>query len=182
MAAFRHLKSHGGLSGLCSAAELEKLLRQPLDVGGRKIKYRYPVRKADHIASALSTLRTQDVTGLRGRALRDALTALKGVGLKTASWIVRNWECGDDVAILDIHVHRAGVLMGLYDPDDNIASKYRDMERSYLDLAAALCLPAGRWDHKIWGSMRICPILVRDMLVERGVRPEHRCGLPPKSS
>ncbi|MDZ3993341.1 hypothetical protein PspTeo4_24872 [Pseudomonas sp. Teo4] len=43
-----------------------------------------------------------------GRALRDWLLELPGIGYKTASWVARNWLDADDVAILDIHILRAG--------------------------------------------------------------------------
>lgn len=34
------------------------------------------------------------------------------IGPKTASWIVRNYRKSDCVAIIDIHIHRAGLLAG----------------------------------------------------------------------
>ena len=179
VAAFRHLKSWGALSGNCPAPELERMLRQPLIVRSRKMRYRYPAQKARYIESALTSLQTLDLAGLRGADLRNALTGLKGVGLKTASWIVRNWDGGDDVAILDIHVHRAGVLMGLFDPNDDVRKHYIPMESKYLALAKAMGISAGAWDHRIWHDMRIDPLMVRAMLMDIGVRTNHRCGLPP---
>ena len=43
-------------------------------------------------------------------SLREFLLQLHGIGYKTASWIVRNFTGSDDVAIVDIHLRRAGVI------------------------------------------------------------------------
>ena len=45
--------------------------------------------------------------------LRDALTAIPGVGLKTASWAVRNHRASDSVAVLDVHIVRACEHLGI---------------------------------------------------------------------
>ena len=45
-------------------------------------------------------------------ALRDWLLAIPGIGPKTASWIVRNRTGSSAVAIIDVHILRAGTSAG----------------------------------------------------------------------
>jgi hypothetical protein len=59
-----------------------------------------------------------------------------------ASWIVRNWLGSNDVAILDIHVIRAGKRMGLFSTIGRVEQHYLKMERRVLDLAVAMIVPA----------------------------------------
>ena len=178
VSAFKHLKTSGVLSAACSAATLEELLREPLNVGRKVLKYRFPRQKAKYVANALRVLPSLDLSGTSGASLRNALTNIDGIGLKTASWIARNWTSANDVAILDIHVHRAGVLVGIFSSDDDIQKNYVSMESKYLALSNALSVPAGVLDHQIWRDMRSAPITVRKMLMERGVTSTNRCGLP----
>ncbi len=178
VSAFEHLKSRGVFSGTYSAVTLEKLLREPLTIGGKSSKYRFPSQKARYVANALRVLPSLDLESASGTSLRNALTNIQGIGLKTASWIARNWADANDVAILDIHVHRAGVLIGIFSPDDDIQKNYVSMENKYLALSNALGIPAGVLDHQIWRDMRSAPITVRKMLTDRGVTIKSRCGLP----
>ena len=182
VSAFKHLKSSGVFSGHCSVTTLEELLSEPLIVRGNSVKYRFPRRKAKYVANALRVLPSLDLAGASGASLRNALTEIDGIGLKTASWIARNWAGANDVAILDIHVHRAGVLVGIFSSDDDIQKHYVSMERKYLALSNAISVPAGILDHQIWRDMRSAPITVRKMLMDRGVTSTNRCGLPSSNS
>ena len=178
VAAFRYLRDANALRPDCSAEHLESLLGEPLSVHGRPVRYRYPRQKAAYVAEALRRLPHLEMPS-GGPPLRDALTQLRGVGRKTASWIVRNWLDADDVAILDIHVHRAGVLARVFEADDFIQKDYLRMEAQYLALSEAIGIRAGVLDRHIWYHMRSAPITVRAMLLERGVLGTNRCGLPP---
>ena len=178
VSAFEHLKRSGIFSAPCSATTLEELLRKPLNIYGKSLKYRFPRQKAKYLANALRALPSLDLAGASGASLRNALTKIDGIGLKTASWIARNWTGANDVAILDIHVHRAGVLIGIFSSDDDIHKNYLSMENKYLALSNALRVPAGVLDHQIWRDMRSAPITVRTMLKDRGVTSTNRCGLP----
>ena len=178
VAAFRHLKERGLFDGSWSQAAIEHLLRQPLQVGRRSVKYRFPRQKAGYIAEALHRLSASDLSTTDGGALRNQLLGIKGIGLKTGSWIARNWLAADNVAVLDIHVHRAGVLIGLFSPRANVQTQYLDMESQYLALAERIDTAPALLDHQIWNTMRGAPRLVRERLMALGVRPHHRCGLP----
>ena len=89
---------------------------------------------------------------------------LPGIGPKTASWAVRNWLESDEVAILDIHVIRAGILMKIFSPNHRPERNYLAMERRFLDLAMALNAKAGNLDALIWQQMRSTPLIVNTCL------------------
>lgn len=178
MAAFRRLKDQGLFDGVWTRGAIERVLRQPLSVGERSVRYRFPHQKAMYIADAMKRLSVSELSISDEMTLRNQLLEIRGIGLKTGSWIVRNWLTSNNVAVLDIHVHRAGVLVGLFSPNADVRTQYLDMERRYLDLADRIQTAPSLLDHLIWSSMRRTPHLVREQLVALGVRRNHRCGLP----
>ena len=99
-----------------------------------------------------------------GRALRDWLLQLPGVGYKTASWIARNWLDADDVAILDIHVVRAGVLGGYMDASLSVQSDYLLLEAQFLRFSQALGIRASELDAVIWMEMMQSPSTVAQLM------------------
>jgi N-glycosylase/DNA lyase len=144
-------------------------LRQPITVGGREVRYRFWSQKARYISSALRFLGQHDLPMERPVALRDSLTALPGIGPKTASWIVRNWLGSSEVAILDIHVIRAGLLMGLFSSNNRPERDYMAMERRFLELAHNLNIEAANFDALIWRQMRSTPHIVGACLEKTGL-------------
>ena len=161
LAAFERLRSRGLLSAPCLDADtLSTNLREPLTVSGRRITYRFWSQKANYIATALRTLNECSTPPESPLELRDYLMRLPGIGPKTASWVVRNWLSSNEVAILDIHIVRAGQLMNLYSMTDRAESHYFEMERRFLDLALAIGAPASDLDALIWSEMRRTPRLV----------------------
>jgi thermostable 8-oxoguanine DNA glycosylase len=80
---------------------------------------------------------------------------LPGIGPKTASWIVRNWTGTDEVAILDVHVLRAGQLMGLFPREIKLPRDYGRLEQIFLEFSKALNVRASLLDAIIWREMRI---------------------------
>ncbi len=103
-------------------------LSAPLQVGPRLIKYRYPNQKSSFLAAAMEFVRTNQLRTDSGIALREQLMTIKGVGFKIASWVARNVLDSDEVAILNIHLIRAGQLCGLFSPDQRVDRHYREME------------------------------------------------------
>ena len=63
---------------------------------------------------------------------------LPGIGPKTASWVARNWLAADDVAILDIHILRAGLLGGFLTPQLTVERHYLELEEEFLRFSAAI--------------------------------------------
>lgn len=165
LAAFYRLRGEGLISNLCTDRQLlERRLREPVHVKGRAATYRFWRQKAAYLAAAYSELKTQEFPANDALPLRNKLMALPGVGPKTASWIVRNWLGSDQVAILDIHIVRAGLLVNLFSADDNVSKDYIAMESKFIAFSRALGVPTSDLDALIWGMMRTTPRLVRRLL------------------
>lgn len=154
LAAFARLRHHGLIGELGSDAEtLERVLAEPFRVDGVSRQYRFPRQKARYLAACMHRLAeftepSDDV------ALRDRLAELPGVGLKTASWIVRNYRGSNCVAVIDVHILRAGRHIHLFSPTLAPQHHYRTLEQAFLRFAAALSTPASMLDSLIWEYMR----------------------------
>ena len=161
IAAFEHLRERGAFCGKPPSHEqMLTWLREPIRIDGRSVRYRFAARKAQYLASALPLVQLVPPV-LRGRELRDWLIQLPGVGFKTASMIVRNWERADDVAILDIHLMRVGQVIGLFPMDMTVERHYLELEQRFLDFSTALGLRAAELDALIWYEMASSPRTVR---------------------
>jgi hypothetical protein len=154
-AAWDHLRSKGLFTSPApDARQIETWLREPLVVAGRRIRYRFPRQRAERIACALAQLAHLNPSASDPLALRNELMCLPGIGPKTASWIVRNWSGSDAVAILDIHVIRAGQIMGLFPNDVRLPRDYDLLEERFLNFSKALGVRASLLDAIIWREMR----------------------------
>lgn len=164
IAAFAQLRNRGAfVDPLPAETQLLAWLKEPVQVGARTARYRFAAQKARYLARALPLVQ-QVPSALEGRALRDWLLRLPGVGYKTASMIVRNWQRADDVAILDIHIMRVGQVIGLFPMDMTVERHYLELEQRFLDLSVALDLRAAELDALIWYEMASSPLIVRDMV------------------
>lgn len=154
-AAFEACRSDGLILDLVSSAEAwEAELAKPLLLNGRSIRYRYPKQKARFLSGAMAFLRRNPLDGYSGRGLRDALLEINGVGPKTAGWVARNYLDTDEVAILDIHLVRAGILCDLFAPEQRVERDYFEMERRYIQFCHALDARPAVLDCLIWDQMR----------------------------
>jgi N-glycosylase/DNA lyase len=140
----------------------EVLLRPLPTASGRYIRYRFPYRRSDYIAQALSRLQHETLPTDNALGLREALLSFPGIGLKTASWITRNHLQSPQVAIIDIHVFRAGILMGLFSGKERLPSDYLHLEQRYLHFAEAAAVDPRELDLVIWSTMQQHPFLVQD--------------------
>lgn len=159
----------------CTAAATE-LLSAPLQVAGRQVRYRFAAQKGRYVAAALAGLAAVDEEA-DDVNLRDALTALPGVGPKTASWIVRNWRGSDRVSILDVHIVRAARMLHLFEPGWRVERQYGLMEAAYLKFAAAIGSRAALLDSVMWMTMRQLPLSLIASFVPPGINSE-RISLP----
>lgn len=141
-------------------------LTEPLTVDERVVKYRYPNQKAKFLAAAMSYIKQRPLRYDSPLALRNQLLEINGVGYKTASWVVRNAFDSDDVAILDIHLIRAGRICGLYSRNDSVQHDYLSMEQRFLSFSRALRLRPVVLDCLIWNEMRAAGSLPIDILHE----------------
>lgn len=138
-----------------TAAEIERLLRVPVSVEGRPRRYRFPNQRSSRLAAALRLIEERPPSTDDPRRFRDELKNIPGIGPKTASWITRNWLGSDEVAILDIHIIRAGILIGLFDRRQTVPKDYGAMEARFLAFAAALNVRPSLLDAVMWREMRM---------------------------
>lgn len=135
-----------------TAVELERVLRAPLQIGDRFVRYRFPRQRAHRVAAALERLRGTRPPA-NGVELRNWLLHLPGVGPKTASWIARNHTGTDDVAIIDVHVLRAGQRAGVFDPSWTAARDYPRCEALFVAWARFGGVRASVVDACIWSQL-----------------------------
>lgn len=133
---------------------IEAALRTPIELNGRMVGYRFPRQRAQRIAGALEALE-EHAPPEEPRALRDWLTAVPGIGLKTASWIVRNATGSDEVAIIDIWLIRALTRAGVFPAGWRMPRDYRRYEHAFLAYADAGGVPASVLDWCIWDLGRV---------------------------
>jgi thermostable 8-oxoguanine DNA glycosylase len=153
LAAFARLRDRGLLVGCPSSLILEAALSEPFVIYGRPCGYRFPRQKARYLSACLRQLNETEVHA-SDAALRDQLALLPGIGLKTASWIVRNHRGSSQVAIIDVHILRAGRRMGLFTEDQEPQRHYRELEAAFLKFADAIEVPAATLDALMWDYMR----------------------------
>lgn len=143
--------------------ELLTTLRRPLRLqSGRMVHYRFANQRSICIAELINSF--EEPTTSDCIAIRNWLTGFRGIGLKTASWIVRNWYGSDDIAILDIHIYRAGLLAGVFDNRQTIARDYLQLERRFLEFAMTLGVRPSLLDALIWHQMKKAGRLVHRLL------------------
>jgi thermostable 8-oxoguanine DNA glycosylase len=155
LAAFFRIRDLGLLRGdVPSTEELRSVLRQPLDVRGKSILYRFARQKSEYLGEFLRCATSVRTEAMTDSQLRDWLLSFRGIGLKTASWITRNWLASDSVAIIDIHIYRAGIIAGFFSPHQKVPKDYLTLEERFLGFAQALSLRASLLDAIIWQHMR----------------------------
>lgn len=176
VAAFQNLRSRGALQGAPTETQLMDLLSEPLAIEGRQVRYRFARQKARYLSAALSRLSEEDPPLTNGRALRDWLIQLPGIGFKTASWVARNWLDADDVAILDIHILRAGALARFFDEDLSVERNYLELEERFLRFSKAIGVRPSELDAVMWHEMMSSPRTITQLM------GGNRSGVRPRSS
>ncbi len=170
LAAFRKLQQKGAFEQPTPHEEkIAAWLSEPIEFNRRLIHYRFARQKARYLASSLARLDREIPPMSTGRELRDWLLACPGVGYKTASWVARNWLDADDVAILDIHVYRAGILGGFFEKGKKVDKDYLELESRFLEFSAALDVRPSELDALIWLEMMSSKEAVHQLLEKDGV-------------
>lgn len=134
-----------------SAELLERTLSTPLQVGARTVRYRFPRQRGQRLSAALEYV-YENQRPSSPRRVRDWLVGAPGVGMKTASWVVRNHWSSDEVAVLDIHVVRAAVAAGVFPAEADPRTGYRELEELFLLWAQAGHVSAATLDAVIWAE------------------------------
>lgn len=156
-AAFARLETRGFFDRPpCSATEaaIRQWLLEPLTVGDRSVRYRFPNQRARRLALMASFFEANDLSLLEGDLLRDALMSIEGVGPKTASWIVRNCRGSDEVAIIDVHLVRACTAMGIFPEGISLPRDYAMLEARFLAFSRAIGIRPSVLDAVIWSEVR----------------------------
>jgi thermostable 8-oxoguanine DNA glycosylase len=154
--AFRALQDSGvTLMDPIPEAAAMKILAAPVSTpDGQSRRYRFAQRKAGFLAELPAPSYFDAADQLDDLSLRDRLTELSGVGLKVASWVVRNHRNSQRVAILDVHIRRAGVLTGFLTPDKAFTSSYHELEAAFLRFAQSINAAPASLDCLMWLRMR----------------------------
>lgn len=156
IAAFDRLKNEDLIRHRVSFEEIHTALCTPYILkDGRKVTYRFHNQKSKYIHALLNRNDLHKIPEQNDIQFRSWLLTIDGIGLKTASWITRNWLNSDNVAILDIHIIRAGVLAGFYKENtENLTKHYFYLERRYLAFCNALEVSSAIMDAIIWDFMK----------------------------
>lgn len=164
LAAFDALKRSRLLCGhTVSHLEILGVLERPIQLSsGRSVRYRFAAQKSRYVAEFINTFR--DPMTSDHVEIRDYLTTHRGIGLKTASWIVRNWFDSNEVAILDIHIIRAGLIAGFFEQHQDVAKDYIPMEKAFLHFARRIGVLPSSLDAVIWQQMRAAGDVVHRLL------------------
>lgn len=129
------------------------MLIEPADVNGRPHRYRFPNQRARRIHLAIRQLSNMELES-DPVAFRNQIQALEGIGPKTASWIARNWHDTDNVAILDVHVIRAGWVIKLFERTSRLPQDYLMLEGRFIMFAQELQVRPSVLDAVMWSDMR----------------------------
>ncbi|MCL4553511.1 MAG: hypothetical protein M1305_08230 [Candidatus Marsarchaeota archaeon] len=123
-------------------------------------RYRFPRRKATLIVEARQWLRRhvpllEHVNRIPDcRSRRQFLCSCPGIGPKTASWLLRNLGCGDQLAIVDVHVLRALKNAGRVAEEVRMPRDYEVVEDAFLEWCCELAAPAPAFDLFLWEWQR----------------------------
>ena len=153
--AFYRLRDLGLIQFGVERKELFEALSEPFEVkGGKKAKYRFYNQKATYIHRFLHRADLNSIPVDDDQELRNWLLTIDGIGPKTASWITRNWLQSENVAIIDIHILRAGIIAGFFGLESDVTSGYFDLENSYISFCNALKVKPSNLDAVIWDNMK----------------------------
>lgn len=170
---------------------MSAVLAAPMPVGsGRRVRYRFHQQRPRRLVDSLRRLAAWEAAegpglgSLHDVELRDRLMTLPGVGPKTASWVVRNFRDSNEVAILDIHIQRAGVSAGVFCSDWKLPRDYKVFEEAFLAWAAHGGVSAADLDAVIWHLLstlgRHAPSLLRPGTKASESMPARTdVGIPP---
>jgi thermostable 8-oxoguanine DNA glycosylase len=153
--AFKRLKEKDLCRKGVSYENIYELLHQPFEIAnGKRVRYRFASQKSKYVYLLLNQHNLCMIPTDCDLSLRTWLLNIEGIGLKTASWITRNWLKSNKVAILDVHLLRAGVLTGFFEANVNVNRHYLKLEKRYLDFCYALEVLPSNMDAVIWNFMK----------------------------
>lgn len=154
MLAFNRFRNESLIRKNIEFTKIKKALSTPFLLNNGKLKiYRFFNQKSIYIHKFLNRSDLDQIPVENDIILRDWLLTINGVGPKTASWITRNWLQSENVAILDIHILRAGKIAGFFKHID-VTKKYFDLERCFINFCTILEVPPSDMDAIMWLYMK----------------------------
>ena len=133
---------------------------EPRKLDGNLRRYRFPRSKASAIVRARQWLFENAPLFDRLSAIskakdhRELICECSGIGLKTASWILRNLGLGSDLAIVDIHVLRALSDSRRVPHTIRLPRDYEVAEGAFLKWCAELDASPAAFDLFVWHWQR----------------------------
>lgn len=152
--AFHRIKNLRLINEHATLQEIEDAISLPFKLNGRDVHYRFSRQKSRYVYYFLQRDDIEELEALCGSRLRDRLLTVKGIGPKTASWIARNYGNCEDVAIVDIHIYRAGRLAGFVNREWDIQKDYYKIEESFLDFCHSINALPSKMDSIMWSQMK----------------------------
>jgi N-glycosylase/DNA lyase len=144
---------------------LKLVLKEPVKLKNRFVKYRFPNAKAKQIAVAWkniyghgSSIREVIQCSDNSKDLRLKLTDIvSGLGMKQASMYLRNISNSFELAVIDTHVLRYMYLLGILKniPPSISKTQYLLKENILINYAQKFGYPVGCVDYAIWIVMRV---------------------------
>ena len=155
LAAFDRLMERSQIKQNVNHLEILSSLKEPFLINGNKIHYRFPNQKAKFISGFLNRDDLKFIPMDDDLTLRDWLLSINGIGPKTAAWITRNYLNSEKVAIIDIHIYRACLIMGLYTEYYDVQKDYAKLEQIFLHFCTKLSVQPSKMDALIWLQMKV---------------------------
>ena len=129
-------------------------LEEPFSIAGKKVRYRFPNQKAKFIFQFLNRTDLKQIPLSNDLTFRKWLMSVNGIGPKTASWITRNYLNSENVAIIDIHIFRAGLIAGIFSEKLDVQKDYFKLEQIFIDFCKAIQVQPSKMDALMWLQMK----------------------------
>lgn len=146
-------------------SQILETLKQPVLIGDRLRRYRFPYTKASQIAATWHQFSQRGISlhrilgsGQHPRTLRNVLVSIvRGLGPKQASMFLRDVGITRELAIIDRHVlgYMAALRLADHSPKNVVSySRYEALEDELTKYADFLGFSLGSVDWAIWLVMR----------------------------
>ena len=129
----------------------------PLTNKGERRRYRFTQKKAREFVCANYWLLQEcqwdilkKLKEINQECQREWLCNCPGIGIKSASWLLRNIGINEDCAILDIHILRFLRRIGFDSPNHMTDSWYLSIEKQMQHICQSLGIPLGKMDYLLW--------------------------------
>lgn len=154
LAAFDRLIERNQIKKGVSFDTINASLKEPFLINNKSVHYRFPNQKAKFISQFLNRNDLDSIPFHNDLEFRDWLMTVNGIGAKTASWITRNYLDSENVAIVDIHIYRVGLIAGLFTEHLDIQKDYFEIESRFIDFCKAMDVSPSKMDALMWLQMK----------------------------